>query len=370
MLKFISIIILFLLQKLAFANQYTTSAKEAILVFADTGQILYEKNASALMHPSSMTKIMTTYLVFDALDSGKLLLTDSFTTSEKAWKMEGSRMFLNYGDKPTVDELLKGIVVQSGNDACIVVAEGIAGDEAIFANKMNEMAVKLNMRQTNFTNSSGWPDPNNLSTAKDLSKLAISLINKFPHYYNYHQIKKFTYGNIAQNNRNILLGKMGVDGIKTGHTEAGGYGVVLSALQNDTRLVAVINGLASDKVRAQEGEKILNYGFSEFKKVNLIEKGDVVVNSQVLYGELPQVSLTVKDNLQILSKQSQGEIICSISYIDKVVAPISQGEKLGTIKCKIENIYDSHMTLDLVSSSSINEGGFFQRLFQNIESIL
>ena len=359
-----------LFQGVVFPEQYTTTAKQAILVFADTGQILYEKNATELMHPSSMTKIMTTYLAFDALDSGKIVLNDSFATSEKAWKMQGSRMFLNYGDRPTIDELLKGIVVQSGNDACIVMAEGLAGDESIFVNKMNEMAQRLGMNQTNFTNSSGWPDPNNLTTAKDLSKLGIALINTFPQYYSYHQMKKFTYGNIVQNNRNLLLGKMGVDGIKTGHTEAGGYGIVLSAIQKDMRLVAVINGLTSEKERAQEGERILNYGFLTFKKVDLLKSGNVVKKSKVIYGAVPEVSLTVKDNFKILTNSKKENIPCSISYKYGVVAPIVAGQKLGTLTCKINDIYDSQVKLDLVAERNVEEANFIGKLWQNIEMLI
>ncbi len=355
---------------LAFSDPYTTTAKQAILVDSTTGQILYQYNDTELMHPSSMTKIMTTYLAFDGLKSGKMSLNDRFATSEKAWKMGGSRMFLNYGDTPTIDELLKGIVVQSGNDACIVMAEGMSGDEEVFVGKMNSMARKLGMTQTNFTNASGWPDPDNLSTAKDLSKLAIALMNNFPNLYQYHQIQKFTYGNISQSNRNLLIGKMGVDGIKTGHTDAGGYGIVLSALQKDRRLVAVINGLPSDKARAIEGEKILNYGFNGFTKVNLLKSDKMLAKSKIFYGELPEVSLSVKDNVQILTSNPNEKITCNIAYKDGVTAPISLGQKLGIINCKIDNIYDSEMKYDLVAVKDVKKANFIQKIWQNIERLI
>jgi D-alanyl-D-alanine carboxypeptidase (penicillin-binding protein 5/6) len=360
----------FLLPDLVFAEPYITTAKQAILVDASTGQILYQYNPTQLMHPSSMTKIMTTYLAFDAVKSGKISLNNTFTTSEKAWKMSGSRMFLNYKDTPTIDDLLKGIVVQSGNDACVVMAEGLAGDESIFVDKMNDMAKQLGMLNTNFTNSSGWPDPNNLSTAKDLSKLAIALINNFPDLYQYHKIKQFSYGNISQTNRNLLLGKMGVDGIKTGHTEAGGYGIVLSALQKDIRLIAVINGLLTDKARAQEGEKILNYGFNGLTRVTLLKRNDVFIQSKVIYGELPAVSLTVKDDIKIFSRNLNEKISCTIHYKDGISAPIIMGEKLGIISCKIDNIYDSELQVDLVAADHVKEANFPQRLLQNIERLL
>lgn len=366
----LALFLLALCPSIGFCDSYTTAAKQAILVDYDTGQVLYQYNPTELMHPSSMTKIMTTYLAFDAINSGKISLTDKFTTSEKAWKMNGSRMFLNYGDSPMVDELLKGIVVQSGNDACVVIAEGLSGDEGIFVGKMNDMAKKIGMNQTNFTNASGWPDPKNLSTAKDLSKLGIALIKDFPQFYHYHQIKQFTYGKISQRNRNSLIGKIGVDGIKTGHTEAGGYGVVLSAVQKDTRLVAVINGLESDKGRTQEGEKILSYGFNAFTKVKLLKNGYVFAKSKVVYGNLPEVKLTVKKDMEILSNNLKEGTSCSIVYKDGVPAPIVAGQKFGIIRCKIDNIYDTELQTDLVAMSDVEEANFPQKVLQNIERLI
>jgi len=358
------------LPRIVFAEPYTTTAKQAILVDGNTGQILYQYNANQPMHPSSMTKIMTTYLAFDEIKSGRISLNDKFPTSEKAWKMAGSRMFLNYGDMPTIDDLLKGIIVQSGNDACVVMAEGLAGDENLFVDKMNNIAKKVGMINTNFTNASGWPDPNNLSTAQDLSKLAIALIKNFPDLYSYHQIKQFSYGNISQTNRNLLLGRIGVDGIKTGHTEAGGYGIVLSALQNDRRLIAVINGLITDKERAQEGERILNYGFKGFTRKILVGTSDILAKPQVIYGESPQVKLSIKNDMEILTKNSNEAISCTIFYTNQVLAPIAMGQKLGTITCKVDNIYDSEFRSDLVADSNVRRANFLQRLIQNIERLV
>ena len=363
-------ILLLLLPEIVFAHLYTTTAKQAILVDGNTGQILYQYNANQLMHPSSMTKIMTTYLAFDAINSGMISLNDTFVTSEKAWKMGGSKMFLNYGDRPTIDDLLKGIIVQSGNDACVVMAEGLAGDENLFVRKMNDMAKQLGMLNTNFTNASGWPDPNNLSTAKDLSKLAISLIKHFPELYSYHHIKKFSYGNISQTNRNLLLGKMGVDGIKTGHTEAGGYGIVLSALQQDKRLIAVINGLSTDKERAQEGERILNYGFNGFTNITLISANTILAKSKVHYGMLPEVTLTIKDDIKFLAMSPYETISCNIIYKDQVLAPIIVGDKLGVINCKIDNIYDTEVKYDLIATDNVKESNFLHTLIQNIERLI
>jgi D-alanyl-D-alanine carboxypeptidase (penicillin-binding protein 5/6) len=368
--------ILFLSTLIAFLSSfhlafgYETEAKQAILIDAENGQILFQNNATELMHPSSMTKIMTTYIAFEDLKSGKLSLSDKFTTSEKAWKMEGSRMFLNYGDIVSLDDLLKGIIVQSGNDACVVFAEGSHGDEGLFVERMNKTAAKLGMTQTNFTNASGWPDPRNLSTARDLSKLALRLIRDFPEYYDYHKISTFTYGNIKQNNRNVLLGKLGVDGIKTGHTEAGGYGIVLSAFNKDRRLIAVINGLPTDKMRAQEGEKILNYGFNSFYYVKLFKANQRIESIKVQYGEKPFVNIGVKEDMKILSNDSAEKFYCEISYPNIAKAPINEGDKLGTVKCKVPNIDGDYITSDLVAVENIKNANFIQKIFQNIEYLL
>lgn len=352
------------------SHGYETEAKQAILIDAQTGQILFQNNAMELMHPSSMTKIMTTYIAFEDIKNGKISLSDTFVTSEKAWKMEGSRMFLNYGDTVTLDDLLKGIIVQSGNDACVVFAEGSHGDESLFVERMNKTASKLGMKQTNFTNSSGWPDPKNLSTAKDLSILALRLIKDFPEYYDYHKISTFTYGNIKQNNRNVLLGRLGVDGVKTGHTDAGGYGIVLSALHKDRRLIAVINGLPTDKLRAQEGEKILNYGFNAFDYVNLFKTDQIIDRVKVQYGQKPFVNIGVKEDIKILSNDSDAKVQCELNYQNLVRAPINNGEKLGTVKCSIPNINGDYITFDLIAIEGIQEANFIQRLYQNIEHLL
>lgn len=368
-MKYYILLLCLIVHKISYAIEYSTSAKQAILIDATTGQILFENNADELMHPSSMTKIMTTYLAFDALKNGKISMSTRFTTSEKAWRMQGSRMFLNYGDTPTVDELLKGIVVQSGNDACVVIAEGLAGTEEAFVQKMNAMAKKLNMNSTNFTNASGWPDPNNLSTAKDLSKLAIALIRNFPEYYHYHQMQKFSYGNIMQNNRNTLLGKFGVNGIKTGHTEAGGYGVVLSAENQNKKLIAVINGLQSDKDRAQEGAKILNYGFANFVSATVLRNDKILAKSNVRYGAVPFVNLKVKENLNVLTNSESVTMQCTMTYDSNIQAPIFIGQKLGSAKCNIKNIFLDYITVDLIAAEQVQKANFLQRIIQNLEYI-
>ena len=365
--------ILILVNSVVNANtsiSFITQAKQAILIDAINGQILFEYNSNELMPPSSMTKIMTTYLAFEALKNNTLNLTDQFTTSAKAWKMQGSKMFLNYGDTVSVDNLLKGIIVQSGNDACIVLAEGMYGDESIFVQKMNLKAVELGMMQTNFLNTSGWPDLQHLTTAKDLSKLAIALISDFPEYYNYHQISQFTYGNIIQHNRNTLLGKMGVDGIKTGHTEAGGYGIVLSAVNKGKQLIAVINGLSSDKMRSQEGEKILNYGFNAFNYFNITTPQDILYKTTVQYGVKPLVGMTVKDNFVILANSDNKKISCILEYQATVKAPIYQGDRLGVLKCEIPNIFTETLEVEVIAAEDVQKANFIQKLWHNINLLI
>ncbi len=363
------LVIFILLFKSIDAYGYETAAKQAILVDAKNGQILFEKNANNLMHPSSMTKIMTTYIAFQNLKSGKMSLTDKYITSEKAWKMEGSRMFLNYGDVVTVDQVLKGIVVQSGNDACVVLAEGLNGDESSFVKHMNEVAKKLGMTKTHFSNSSGLPDPTNLSTAKDLSKLAIAIIDTFPEYYYYHQIKNFEYGNIMQFNRNVLLGKMGIDGIKTGHTEAGGFGIVLSAMMNNKRLIGVINGLSNDKIRAQEGEKILNYGFNNFQEIDLFKVKQVIGTTKVQYGIQRMLKFGVENDFTILVGSIKENIECHIKYKEFIRAPIMVGDDVGVITCNIPSIYSDGISMKLIATENVRGANFIQKLWQNLEYV-
>ena len=259
-------------------------AKEVILVDFDRGQILLEQEAKKPMYPSSMTKIMTSYLAFEALQKETFTLDSKFLVSNKAWKMGGSKMFVKVGDVVTLENLLKGIIVVSGNDACITLAEGFYGDEELFVEKMNEKARELNMTQTNFINSTGWPDPQHITTALDLAKLSRALIKDFPHYYQYHSVQSFFYNQIKQNNRNLLLGRMGIDGVKTGHTDLAGYGIVLSSQEKDRRIILVLNGLKSEKMRALEGEKIINYGLKGFKEIDLSQKITLPA-VPLLYGE-------------------------------------------------------------------------------------
>ncbi|MBY0407422.1 MAG: D-alanyl-D-alanine carboxypeptidase, partial [Rickettsiales bacterium] len=223
-----------------------TTAKQAFMMDATTGAVLLNKEGDAQMHPSSMSKLMTIYLLFSRLKEGRLKMDSKLLVSEKAWRTQGSKTFVAIGSEIAVEDLIHGIIIQSGNDACVVVAEGISGSEEAFAKEMNETAAKLGMTQSHFVNATGLPDPTHLMSARDLAILAKHLITDFPEYYPFFAIKEFTYHNITQHNRNRLLGVVGVDGLKTGHTEDGGYGITLSAKQGERRLMLVINGMSTE----------------------------------------------------------------------------------------------------------------------------
>ena len=250
-----------------------TPSKQAILIDMTTDTVLFSKNADELMTPSSMSKIMTIYKLFGRLKDGGLSLTDTFSVSEKAWRKKGSKMFVSLKSRVKIEDLIRGIIVQSGNDATIVVAEGLSGTERTFAEELNSSAKKLGMTNSNFTNASGWPDPGHETTARDLAILAAATIRDFPEYYHYYAETTFTYNGIKQGNRNpAIYQNIGADGLKTGHTEAGGYGLTASAIRKDRRLILVINGLASKKIRAIETERLFDWGFREFSNYSLFKK--------------------------------------------------------------------------------------------------
>ncbi|HYH18896.1 MAG TPA: D-alanyl-D-alanine carboxypeptidase family protein, partial [Azospirillum sp.] len=238
-----------------------TIAKQAILLDMTSSTVLFEKNADQRMPPSSMSKVMTMYMVFEALKSGRLSLEHTLPVSERAWRMQGSKMFVELHNMIKIDDLIKGVIVQSGNDACIVLAEGLAGSEPAFAEQMNKKAKEIGLTATNLTNATGWPDPNHYVTARDLAILAERLIKDFPEYYHYYSIRDFQYHGIKQGNRNPLLYRgIGADGLKTGHTDAAGYGLTGSAEREGRRLILVVNGLPSMQARADESARLIEWG--------------------------------------------------------------------------------------------------------------
>ena len=329
-----SAILLLALSSLPVAAELVeTSAREAILIDASTGTVLFEKNADEPTYPSSMTKMMTMYLVFEALAEGHLALDDTLPVSEEAWRMGGSKMFVEVDTRVSVEDLIQGVVVQSGNDATIVLAEGLAGSEAAFAEKMTEKAHELGMTSSNYRNASGWPDPEHVTTVRDLATIAIRTIEDFPQYYPYYAETSFTYSDIEQSNRNPLLyANMGADGLKTGHTEDAGYGLTASAIRDGRRLVLVINGVESSDVRAREGERLLEWGFRETDAYDLLGAGETVTDAEVWLGDSSTVPLVLADDLKItMSRDGRRDMVATAVYQGPIPAPIVKGMPIATL---------------------------------------
>ena len=268
-----------------------TTARWAIVEDFNTGATLLDKSAEERMPPSSMTKLMTLYIVLSRLKAGRLKLTDELPVSEKAWRMGGSKMFVQVGSTVSVEDLIRGLVVDSGNDACIVLAEAISGSEEQFAELMNETGKKLGLINSHFMNATGWPDDNHYMCVRDIATIAVALIKDFPEYYHYDSEKTFTYDNIKQYNRNPMVQHGTADGLKTGHTEAGGYGLVASTKRGDRRIVLVLNGMATERERSEEGDRLMDWAFANFEDVRLFAAGDVVQEVPVWLGTSPTVPL-------------------------------------------------------------------------------
>lgn len=347
----------------AYASQtLTTTAKQAILIDYDTGKVLFEKNADEQMPTSSMSKVLSMYVVFDALKKGNLSLDDELLVSEKAWKKGGSKMFVEVGKKVRVEDLIRGVIIQSGNDATIVLAEGLAGSESAFAAALNRTAQDLGMKSSNFMNASGWPDPNHYSTARDLSKLAMAMIENFPDHYKYYGEKEFTFNKIKQDNRNPLLYKnIGADGLKTGHTEDGGYGLIGTGVKDGRRVVMVLNGMASKAERTQESTRLLQWGLNGFRNVSLFTGAKDLEKVPVYLGARQTVGAHAEKPLNVLiPKLFQDDIKVNVSYQSPVKAPIKKGQKLGTINVSVPN--GEVISVPLVASSNVEELGLVMRI--------
>lgn len=339
-----------------------TNAQQAIMIDYRTGAVLLAKNADELMPPSSMSKLMTIYLLFEALKRGTVKLDDSFPVSEKAWRMGGSKMFVKVGDRVKVEDLIRGIIIQSGNDACVVVAEGLAHTEASFADDMTAKGLALGLKHSNFKNSSGWPDPEHLMTAEDLAILARRLIADFPELYHYFGETEFTFGGITQPNRNLLLERnLGVDGLKTGHTEAGGYGIVISGTREGRRLILVVNGLSSMKERVEEAGRLLDWGFREYENVALFKQGEVVTDVPVWLGDKPLASMAIGQSLEItLPRRAQRGLKVAVEMESPISAPIAKGAVIGKLVVSGPEI--EKREIPLKATETIDRLGFFGRL--------
>jgi D-alanyl-D-alanine carboxypeptidase (penicillin-binding protein 5/6) len=352
------------------AGAIETIARQAIMLDYDTGAILFEKNADEIMTPSSMSKIMTIYKVFERLKDGRLTLEDNFAVSEKAWRKKGSKMFVSVNSRVKVEDLIRGIIVQSGNDASIVVAEGIGGSEGAFADELNETASELGMDNSTFINSSGWPHADHKTTARDLSKLAIATIKNFPDYYHYYSEKTFTYNGIKQGNRNpVIYRNIGADGLKTGHTEDGGYGLTASAIRNGRRLILVINGLPSKKSRSNESERLIDWGFREYGNYKLFTAGETVTDAKVWMGTESKIPLMIKDDFILtLNRKARRKMVVKVMLEEPLAAPIKTGDKLAVLRVSAPG--SDAVEVPLFAASDIGQLGALSRLGAAIRFII
>ena len=353
------------------ANAIEFKAPQAYMVDFDTGAILLEKNADQQMVPSSMSKIMTAHLVFERLKSGDIKLDDVMHVSEKAWRMGGSKMFVALNSQVNVADLLQGVIVQSGNDACIVLAEGLSGTEEAFAEELTRKAHEMGAKNSSFVNSTGWPDEGHYSTAKDLAIMAKKTIQDFPEEYaQYYGLKEFEYNKIKQGNRNTLLYKnMGADGMKTGHTEAGGYGIVASAKQGERRLILVVNGLPTSNARDQEATSLLNWGFTYFKNYKLFKKGEVVDVADVWSGAEQSVPLVAgQDIIYTLPRNKRRDLQVKVIYDSPIGAPIKAGDEIGSLEITLPE--KGVQKIPLYAGKTVERANFIKRINNSVHYLL
>ena len=339
------------------------AASAYILQDFNSGRVLVENHPDEHLDPASLTKIMTVYVAFRELANANLALTDQVTVSKKAWQMGGSRMYIEVDRQVSVEDLLKGIIIQSGNDASVALAEHIAGDEATFAELMNQQAERLGMTHTHYTNSTGWPSPDHYTTAKDLATLTRVLIKEFPDHYAWHAVKEYTYNNITQHNRNKLLWRDStVDGVKTGHTEAAGYCLVTSAKRNDMRMISVVMGTQSENARANQNQTLLNYGFRFFETHRLYQAQQKLTEIRVWKGETKTLALGLTDDFYVTIPRHHYDDLEATMEIDKqVIAPLDAGAELGALNITL--VGEQIASQALVALNAMPEGGIFRKLY-------
>ena len=336
------------------------AASGHLLIDFDSGYVLSESNAEQPLEPASLTKIMTAYVVMRELKAGNVTLQDQVHVSKKAWRTPGSRMFIEVDTKVSLEDLLKGMIIQSGNDASVALAEHIAGSEETFANLMNEHAGRLGMTNTHFVNSTGLPAEQHLTTARDIARVTRATIREFPELYRWYAIREFVYNDIKQHNRNKLLWRDdAVDGVKTGHTEAAGYCLVASAQKEGMRLISVVMGTHSENARAKESQALLNYGFRFFETHRLYGAGDKLADSRVWKGEHEQLALGLAEDLHItIPRRQYKNLNANMTIRPRIMAPVSQGDVLGKVTIELEG--ETVAESDLVALQSIAEGGILQ----------
>lgn len=343
------------------------SASSYLLIDADSGEIIVEHNSREALPPASLTKMMTAYIVESEIDSGNVNLYDEVPISVKAWRTGGSKMFIKEGTKVVLEDLLKGVIIQSGNDASIALAEYVAGSEDAFADVMNQQAIALGMNNTNFENATGLPSENHYTTAADLAILAKAIIKDYPEQYAVYAEKYFTYNNIRQPNRNRLLWRdKSVDGLKTGHTEEAGYCLVASAVRDGMRLISVVMGTKSEEARAKETQKLLNYGFRYYKTHELYQAGESLMSSRVWGGETEEFQLGLSDKVLVTIPKGQKSELKAKLDIDPVIkAPVQIGQEFGRLVVTLED--EIVVNEALVALNEVPEGGFFKRIWDWIK---
>ena len=344
------------------AASLDTRARAAIVLDYETGAVLMEKNADTALPPASMSKLMTMFMVFEALQEGRIGLTTQFRVSEKAWNMGGSKMFVKVGDSVAIEDLIRGVIVQSGNDACIVLAEGLAGSETEFAIRMTQRGREIGLQKSEFHNATGWPHPDHRMSARDLATLSTTIIREFPEYYPYYSERVFTWEGIEQENRNPLLAlDMGADGLKTGHTEEAGYGLVGSAVQNGRRVVFVIMGLGSTRARAEEAERIVSWAFREFTPKTIFTRNALVTEADVWLGAEATVGLVAgKDITALVPFSDRNAAEVRAVFDGPIEAPVRKGQSVGELVISFPGLADQ--SFPLVAEEDIAQGNFLQKM--------
>lgn len=380
LLKFQAVAFAFLLLFAAFpttvvAQLYSTPAKQALLLDADTGTILYAKEPDARIPPASLVKIMTMEVVFYNLQNGRLSLRDKFFVSENAWRKGGtssggSTMFAKLNSEIELEDLIRGVIVQSGNDSCIIIAEGMAGSEAAFAGLMNEHAKRLGLNNSNFTNSTGLPDENQYMSLRDLAKLTRHTIQAYPNYYSYYKEPEFEWNRINQKNRNPLLRmNIGADGLKTGYTEESGYAIVGTAVREGKRLITVLSGMTSKKQRAEEARKILDWGFRAFEKISLFDEGEIIGQANVYGGEKSGVGVIGKGPVEIyLPIGNRDKLRARIVYTGPLLPPVDEGQKIATLKVWIGDQLSQET--ELYAAETVEKGGIQRQAIDAVKELL
>lgn len=341
----------------AFAQTIETQARQAYIVDLKTGTVLLDKNSDELMPPSSMSKMMTVHMLFEKIQKGEVKLTDEFPVSEKAWRIQGSKMFVPLGGRVKVEDLIRGIVIQSGNDACIVVAEALAGSEEAFAEQMTKKARELGLTKTVFKNASGWPHPEHLTTARELALIAKHTIEAYPEFYKYYAELNYTFNGIKQGNRNPLLYKpLGADGLKTGHTEIAGYGLTASVKRGERRIIMVLNGLPSMKARASESENLIDWSFREWENYALFKQGETVQNAGVWLGDAKNVALQAGQDLEVtLPRRARQGMKVTAVFQEPIPAPIQKGQTVGKLVIAAPGVQTRE--LPLISGEAVGQLG-------------